>query len=95
MSAARVAAALFVVALAALAACVTSSSAANAGPLGCARDLDCAGHHYCSDAGVCTTDCFVDADCLGPTATAQCNAQGRCIETNVDAAASPADAGGG
>jgi hypothetical protein len=67
------------------AACGSSDDGADAGPRTCARDLDCGDHHYCSEANVCRTDCYVDADCLGPTKTAQCNAQGRCVETDLDA----------
>lgn len=79
--------------------CGASADTTDAGPRTCLHDLDCGDHHYCSEGSVCRTDCFVDLDCLGPTKTAQCNAQGRCIETDLDAiapdtAAAPIDAVG-
>ena len=60
----------------------------------CAKDLDCGSRQYCTEARVCRTDCYADADCLGPTTTAQCNTHGRCVDTvdPVDAAPPPEDA---
>jgi hypothetical protein len=74
--------------------CGSSADANDAGPRTCLRDLDCGDHRYCSAGSICRTDCFVDTDCLGPTKTAQCNAQGRCVETDLDAMApdAPEDA---
>lgn len=100
----RPSAAALVILLAALAAlgalgCSANAGASDAGPRTCLRDFDCGDHHYCSEGSVCRTDCFVDLDCLGPTKTAQCNAQGRCIETDLDAmapdtaVAAPSDTG--
>lgn len=78
-----------VVTLAVAATACASSDDQGSGPRRCARDLDCGDHHYCSEAAVCRTDCFVDVDCYGPTKTAQCNSHGRCVETDLDA--TPAD----
>lgn len=89
LAAASIVALVAAMAALSVSACGASDDAADAGPRTCERDLDCGAHHYCSDAHVCRTDCFVDADCIGPTKTAQCNAQGRCVETDLDAM--PAD----
>lgn len=59
----------------------------------CKVDGDCGRGKYCTEANVCRSDCEIDAHCYGPTTTAQCNAQGRCIET-IDAAAPPPDDAG-
>ncbi|MBI2391415.1 MAG: hypothetical protein HYV09_17630 [Deltaproteobacteria bacterium] len=56
----------------------------------CKVDADCGRGKYCSEANICRSDCEIDAHCYGPTTTAQCNAQGRCIET-IDAASPPPD----
>ena len=64
-------------------------------PRKCDKDLDCGSRQYCTAARLCRTDCYTDADCLGPTTTAQCNSHGRCIETvepPADAEPPPEDA---
>lgn len=73
-----------------LGACSAPKAGGEVPPVGCALDADCGKGRYCTSAGVCRSDCTVDAHCFGPSATAQCNAQGKCIET-VDAASPPAD----
>jgi hypothetical protein len=74
-----------------LAGCSAPQGASNEEPSRCALDADCGKGRYCSEAFVCRSDCTIDAHCYGPSTTAQCNAQGRCIEV-IDPAASPADA---
>jgi hypothetical protein len=54
----------------------------------CKVDVDCGAGRYCTAASICRRDCTIDAHCFGPTTTAQCNAQGKCIDT-VDAAMPP------
>lgn len=71
-----------------LAGCASAPATTEAPPKPCALDGDCGKGRYCTSAGVCRRDCSTDAHCFGPTTTAQCNAQGKCIET-VDAAAPP------
>ena len=73
-----------------MAGCSAPSASADAPPAPCSLDADCAKGRYCSNAGVCRSDCAIDAHCYGPSMTAQCNAQGKCIET-IDAASPPAD----
>ena len=65
-----------------------SSSAKQPPP--CNVDGDCGAGRYCAESGICRRDCYIDAHCYGPTTSAQCNAQGRCIET-VDAAMPPSE----
>jgi hypothetical protein len=57
-------------------------------PPPCKVDGDCGAGRYCSESGICRRDCYIDAHCYGPTTSAQCNAQGRCIDT-IDAAMPP------
>ena len=70
-------------------------------PPGCANDLDCGAHRYCTDAYLCRTDCIDDVDCLAVGAKAQCNSHGRCVPpvtTIPDAAstdAAPTEGGAG
>lgn len=54
----------------------------------CSVDAECGSGRYCTEASICRRDCTIDAHCYGPTTTAQCNSQGKCIDT-VDAAAPP------
>jgi hypothetical protein len=70
---------LALVAWASGAGCSSSSASSGAMPPSCMRDADCGSQAYCTEALVCRTDCYVDADCIGPGRGAQCNAQGRCI----------------
>jgi hypothetical protein len=58
-------------------------------PRTCDKDLDCGSRQYCTVARLCRTDCYVDADCLGPTTTAQCNTHGRCVDTVEPSDATP------
>jgi len=60
----------------------------NTPPTPCKVDGDCGSGRYCTEAHVCRRDCYIDAHCYGPTTSAQCNAQGKCIDT-VDAASPP------
>lgn len=57
----------------------------------CSKDLDCGNQQYCTIASICRTDCFTDADCLGPTTTAQCNTHGRCIDSVEPSDTAPPD----
>lgn len=54
----------------------------------CQVDLDCGAGRYCTETNICRRDCLVDAHCYGPGTTAQCNSQGKCIDS-VDAAMPP------
>jgi len=73
-----------------LAGCSDPKASSNESPSRCRVDGDCSKGRYCSVAGVCRSDCTIDAHCYGPSTTAQCNAQGKCIET-IDAALPPPD----
>ena len=75
-------------ALVLVAACSEPPPPSNDPPRACKLDADCGAGRYCTVAGVCRRDCTTDAHCFGPTTSAQCNAQGKCIET-VDAASPP------
>lgn len=70
--------------------CSDPKAVANDPPTPCKLDADCGKGRYCGPAGVCRSDCTIDAHCYGPSTTAQCNAQGRCVDT-VDAASPPVD----
>lgn len=76
--------------LLALLGCSDPQPVDNTPPKPCVVDADCAGRGYCTDAGICRRDCYVDEHCIGPGLGAQCNAQGKCISP-VDAAAPPHD----
>lgn len=67
------------VALAAASACGSTASSPATQPTPCTDDLDCGPQRFCTDAQICRTDCFTDADCLGVGAGAECNAHGRCV----------------
>lgn len=70
--------------------CSDPTDTSNTQPSPCKLDSECGKGRYCGPAGVCRSDCTTDAHCYGPSTTAQCNAQGRCVET-VDAASPPTD----
>ena len=74
-------------------ACSEPAAPSGGAPTACKVDGDCGNGRYCSPANVCRRDCYIDAHCYGPTTTAQCNAQGKCIET-VDAAEPPVEDSG-
>jgi hypothetical protein len=74
-------------------ACSEPEAPSNAPPKACKVDADCGAGRYCTEAGICRRDCTIDEHCYGPTTSAQCNAQGRCIET-VDAAMPPIEDSG-
>lgn len=69
-------------------ACEEPEAPSSTPPTPCNVDGDCGEKRYCTEAHVCRRDCYVDAHCFGPTMSAQCNSQGKCIET-VDAAMPP------
>ncbi len=54
----------------------------------CKLDTECGSGRYCTVSGVCRRDCTIDAHCYGPGTSAQCNTQGKCLDT-VDAAEPP------
>jgi hypothetical protein len=68
--------------------CSEAAPAANQPQKLCNVDSECGAGRYCTEAHICRRDCTVDAHCFGPTTTAQCNSQGKCIDT-VDAAVPP------
>jgi hypothetical protein len=72
-------------ALACASACGSGASSPAPEPTPCTDDLDCGPQRFCTDAQICRTDCFTDADCIGLGAGAECNAHGRCI-SGVDEA---------
>jgi len=74
-------------------ACSEPPTPPNTPPTPCKIDADCGAGRYCSTAGVCRRDCTIDAHCYGPTTTAQCNSQGKCIDS-VDAASPPEEDSG-
>lgn len=76
-----------------LVACSEPPPPSNTPPKPCKIDADCGEGRYCTSAGVCRRDCAIDAHCYGPSTTAQCNSQGKCIDT-VDAAMPPPDDSG-
>src|SRR4051812_9663891 len=64
----------------------TQPVVSNDPPKACKVDVDCGGRGYCTEAGICRRDCYVDDHCIGPQLGGQCNQQGKCIQ--------PADASG-
>jgi hypothetical protein len=66
--------------------CSDPTQPSNDPPAECKVDVDCAGRGYCTEAGICRRDCYVDEHCIGPQLGGQCNQQGKCIQ--------PADASG-
>lgn len=77
---------LVAVALFACACGNTQPTASNDPPKPCKVDVDCGNRGYCTEAGICRRDCYVDDHCIGPQLGGQCNQQGKCIQ--------PADASG-
>ena len=73
-----------------VAGCSAEQTVANEPQKHCKVDSDCGAARYCTEAQICRRDCTTDAHCFGPTMTAQCNTQGKCIET-VDAAKPPVE----
>jgi hypothetical protein len=67
----------------------TQPAVSNDPPKRCNVDIDCAGRGYCSEAGICRRDCYVDEHCIGPQLGGQCNQQGKCIQPPVDAGEPP------
>ncbi|MGZ3420704.1 MAG: hypothetical protein ACXWUG_17865 [Polyangiales bacterium] len=66
--------------------CSDPKPPSNDPPKACKLDVECEGRGYCTEAGICRRDCYVDEHCIGPGLGGQCNSQGKCIE--------PADASG-
>lgn len=79
-----------IVLLLSLVRCSAEPTVANEPQKLCKVDANCGIGRYCTEPGVCRRDCMIDAHCLGPSLTAQCNTQGKCIDT-VDAAMPPVE----
>jgi hypothetical protein len=63
----------------------TQPTVSNDPPKPCKIDVDCEGRGYCTEAGICRRDCYIDDHCIGPQLGGQCNQQGKCIQPPVEA----------